>query len=95
MDTTQEQNIMKKFDELGLKIKELGQIIADFIERDDTNINVTSQRQMMKHQALNALQQERQMITQLQMEGYTKEEAVKYYNRMLNGEKPWMDKETS
>lgn len=42
-------------------------------------------------QKLQTLQQERQMITQLQMEGYTKKEAIDYYNRMLKGEKPWFD----
>jgi quinolinate synthase len=42
-------------------------------------------------QKLQQLQQERQMITQLQMEGYSKEEAIVYYERMLKGEKPWLD----
>ena len=46
---------------------------------------------MAKQQQMSAIHQERQMITQLQMEGYTKDEAVKYYERMLNGEKPWME----
>ena len=41
--------------------------------------------------ALNDLQQERQMLTQLQMEGYTKDEAIIYYGRMQKGERPWMD----
>jgi regulator of replication initiation timing len=44
-----------------------------------------------EQQKIQQLQQERQMITQLQMEGYTKEEAVIYYSRMLKGEKPWLD----
>lgn len=54
---------------------------------------LTSARQQSakNQQEIQNLQQERQMITQLQMEGYTKEEAVVYYNRMLNGEKPWLD----
>jgi hypothetical protein len=37
------------------------------------------------------LWQERQYLTQLQMEGYTKEEALIYYARLQNGEKPWLD----
>jgi predicted GTPase len=49
------------------------------------------QKEMRRTQQIQGLQQERQMVTQLQMEGYTKEEAVTYYNRMLKGEKPWLD----
>ena len=42
-------------------------------------------------QFIQNLQSERQMITQLQMEGYTKDEAIIYYSRMQKGEKPWLD----
>ena len=31
------------------------------------------------------------MLLQLQMEGYTKDEAIIYYGRMQKGERPWMD----
>lgn len=45
----------------------------------------------MEQTALQSLQQERQFLSQLQMEGYSKADAIAYYNRMKSGEKPWLD----
>jgi ElaB/YqjD/DUF883 family membrane-anchored ribosome-binding protein len=56
----------------------------------DTMISSSSN---VSQQQIQALTQERQTITQLQMEGFTKAEAIAYYQRMLKGEKPWLDPE--
>jgi hypothetical protein len=53
--------------------------------------NVQIYANQMAQQKLQNLQMERSLITQLQMEGFTKAEALAYYQRMLNGEKPWLD----
>ena len=53
--------------------------------------NIARQELLDSQQRFQQLQQERLMITQLQMEGYTIEEAIAYYKRMLKGERPWLD----
>lgn len=58
---------------------------------DSMTANRSSPDSQQAQQVLQALQQERQLIVQLQMEGYTRDEAVIYYQRMQKGEKPWLD----
>ena len=37
------------------------------------------------------LWQERQLLTQLMIEGMTKQQAIAYIDRINNGERPWRD----
>ena len=58
---------------------------------DTTATQTTGPTSPLTKQSLADLQQEKQIITQLQMEGLTLAEAIIYFQRMEKGEKPWLD----
>jgi hypothetical protein len=67
--------------------------LADIKAKLAENFPDTKQQQTLQddQQRIQMLSQERFMIQQLQREGFSKEDAITYYERMLKGEKPWRE----
>jgi len=73
-----------------MTIEDLAADILDIKTKINEMYLVSPVGQLANMNSMNLLQ-ERQTILSLQMEGYTKAEAIAYWTRMKNGERPWLD----
>jgi hypothetical protein len=67
--------------------------LSEFYSANSPTMSKQDARQELYdvQQRIQMLTQERFMLQQLFREGRSKEDAIAYYKRMLNGEKPWLD----
>ena len=72
-----------------MTINELGDVLKNI----DTKLDILISREfpVLPQQEISKYFQEVQLITRLKMDGYSHEEAIKYVDRIYNGERPWRE----